>query len=235
MRDGRRVRWNTLYRSDTLHRLTDADADTFGKLGLRTVVDLRSQTEIDDHGRLAHHTDSVAWHNVAMLDNVKLAPADPGDGPAESQTAPAQLAPGEGYVMIAERFGASIAQVFRLLTTGDAFPAVFHCTAGKDRTGIVSALTLDVLGVPDDVIAEDYVLTEHARERSTPWIEANEPDFAAYLAQFPPERRIVRAEMILGFLDGVRSKHGSVPAFLADIGVGDAQLESLRTHLLVEA
>jgi protein-tyrosine phosphatase len=232
-RDGRRVRWNTLYRSDTLHRLTEADAETFGALGLRTVVDLRSQTEIDDHGRLAFHTGSVDWHNVAMLDNVKLAPAEPSAGTQETASEPPPpLAPGEGYVLIAERFGESIAKVFKLLTADEAFPAVFHCTAGKDRTGIVSAMTLDVLGVPDEVIAEDYVLTDRARERSTPWIEANEPAYAAYLAQFPPERRVVRPEMILGFLDGLRAKHDGVPGFLASIGVDTDRLDTLRTRLL---
>jgi protein-tyrosine phosphatase len=231
-RDGRHVRWNTLYRSDTLHRLTAADADTFGALGLRTVIDLRSQTEIDDHGRLAHHVDAVDWHNVAMLDNLKLAPPDPGDKVPESVTAPVDLAPGEGYVLITERYAEAIAQVYRLLSRDDAFPAVFHCTAGRDRTGIISAMTLDVLGVPDDVIADDYVLTEVARERTTAWIEANEPAFAAYMAQFPPERRVVRAETILGFLDGLRVKYGSVPGFLGGIGVGEDVLDGLRTRLL---
>jgi protein-tyrosine phosphatase len=231
-RDGRELRWGTLYRSDTLHRLTDADADTFGALGLQTVIDLRSQTEIDDHGRLAHHVDAIDWHNIAMLDNVKLAPPDPGTPAPESVTAPQDLAPGEGYVLIAERYAPSIAEVFRLLTLADALPAVFHCTAGRDRTGIISAMILDVLGVPDEVIAQDYVLTELARERTTEWIEAHEPAFAAYMAQFPPERRVMRAEMIVGFVELTRAKHGSIAGFLAGAGVGEDRLEALRARLL---
>ena len=128
------------------------------------------------------------------------------------------LAPGEGYLRIVDQFGGSLALAFELLSNDDALPAVFHCTAGRDRTGIVAALLLDLLGVPDDVIAADYVLTERASERTTAWIEAHEPAFAAYMAQFPPERRVVRPETILGFLDGVRSTYGSVPEFLAALG-----------------
>jgi protein-tyrosine phosphatase len=228
-RDGRRVRWNRLYRSDTLHRLTPADVEQFDALGLRTVIDLRSATEIDDHGRLATASGHVAWHHVPMLDNVKLEPRDL----SEVDALVAQpLAPGEGYVRIVEQFGGSLALAFELLSDDDALPAVFHCTAGRDRTGIVAALLLDLLGVPDDVIAADYVLTERASARSTAWIEANEPAFAAYLAQFPPERRMVRAETILGFLEGVRTTYGSVPAFLAALGIQEDRLGVLRAQLL---
>ena len=93
-------------------------------------------------------------------------------------------------------------------------------------------MLLDLLGVPDDVIAADYLLTERARERTTAWIDANEPAYAAYIAQFPAERRVVNAEMILGFLDGVRSTHGSVPEFLAALGIQAVRLDVLRAQLL---
>jgi protein-tyrosine phosphatase len=227
---GGRVRWGTLYRSDTLHRFTDADAEIFRALGLRTVLDLRSRTEIDDHGRLDEvHDDHVAWHHVAMLDNVKLAPGAPG-----TETTPEILAPGEGYLRIAEQFGASLARAFTILAADDALPAVFHCTSGKDRTGMVAALLLDLLGVEDRVIADDYVLTTAARARSTPWIEANEPQFAAFLAQIPPERRVISADTILGFLAGVRERYGSSRAFLVHVGVGDEELSTLRARLLAD-
>ena len=122
--------------------------------------------------------------------------------------------------------------MFDLLSRDEALPAVFHCTAGKDRTGIVAAVLLDLLGVPDATIAADYVLTEQARERSMPWIEANEPEFAAFMAQFPPERRIVSPEVILGFLERIRSKCGDARGFLTSLGVGDDQLDAVTERLL---
>jgi protein-tyrosine phosphatase len=227
--DGRTVRWNVLYRSDTLHRFTASDLDTFNSLGLRTVIDLRSATEIDDYGRLEGADDELTWHHVPMLDKVKLAPRDDQDSPP---LVPTPMAPGEGYVYIVETFGDSVASVFSLLA-GDALPAVFHCTAGKDRTGIVAAMLLDVLGVDDEIIASDYVLTELARPRTAAWIEENEPAFAAWMAQVPPEHRVVTHDMITGFLAGLRSKYGSPAEFLLEHGVTHDQLDTLRSRLLV--
>ncbi|HZU72017.1 MAG TPA: tyrosine-protein phosphatase [Acidimicrobiales bacterium] len=225
--DGRRLRWRQLYRSDTLHRLTEADARRFANLGLRTVIDLRSRTEIDDYGRLSVEHPGLAWHHLPMLDNVRLAPRQGGE--PEDDEPPE---PGAVYVRIAEDFGASVAGAFDLLTSLGALPAVFHCTSGKDRTGIIAAMVLDLAGVPDDVIAEDYALTQVALERRTRWIEQHEPDFAAFLAQIPPERRAATPEKILGFLSGLRSRHGSVEEFLVGLGIERERLELFRQALL---
>jgi protein-tyrosine phosphatase len=229
--DGHRVRWATLYRSDTLHRLTAADTEAFNALGLRTVIDLRSSTEIDQFGRLGVDRDDLSWRSVPMLDNVKLVLPDPSDPPL-IPLQPEPATPGEGYLRIAEEFAPSVTEVFGVLAGEDALPAVFHCTSGKDRTGILAALMLDVLGVSDDVIASDYVLTEEAGQRSMHWIRANEPSFADFLAHIPPERRATRPERILGFLDELRAKYGSVPEFLTRSGVSAAQLKILRHRLL---
>ncbi len=227
--DGRRLRWGTLYRSDTLHRLTAVDIDAFRGLGLRTVVDLRSSTEIDQYGRLGVSDAGLTWRNVPMLDNVRLVPRDPSDPPL---VFPAEQSPGEGYVRIAEEFAQSVAETFGILAGEDALPAVFHCTSGKDRTGIVAALVLEVLGVPDDLIATDYGLTEAAQMRSTPWIERHEPEFAAFLAQIPPEHRAPRPERILDFLTVLRARYGSIPQFLSRSGVPERQLDILRARVL---
>jgi protein tyrosine/serine phosphatase len=225
--DERALRSGILYRSDTLHRLTVADVDVFRALGLRTVVDLRSSTEIDQYGRLGISEAGLTWHNVPMLDNLQLSPRDPSEF-----VLPEESSPGEDYVRIAEDFAPSVAETFRILAGKDALPAVFHCTSGKDRTGIVAALLLDVLGVPDETIASDYCLTEASQLRSTPWIEKHEPEFAAFLAQIPPERRAPRPERILDFLDGLRSRYGSVPEFLTRSGVPEQQLNILRARLV---
>src|SRR6266851_4079465 len=218
--DGRRVRWSTLYRADTLHRLTSADAAVLRALGLRTVIDLRSGAEIDDHGRLRPGVAEATWQHVPMLDNIKLVARPASELPAILSE---RARPGEGYLRIVETFATAVTDVVALLADRCTLPAVFHCTAGKDRTGIVAALVLDVLGVPDEEIAADYALTEEARDRSTAWIEANEPDYAAYLAQIPLERRMATPDKILDFLDGLREKFGTVAGFLAEQGVREEQ------------
>jgi protein-tyrosine phosphatase len=128
--------------------------------------------------------------------------------------------------------GSMLARAFGVLTAPGALPAVFHCTAGKDRTGIMAAMTLDLLGVPDDVIADDYVLTDVTRPRSLEWIKVNEPAFGALLEQIPAERRKCRPEMILGFLQRVRAQHGSVESLLRSHGVDAAVVDHLRDELL---
>jgi hypothetical protein len=234
-RDGRRVRWRTVYRSDTLHRLTVADERAFAELGLRTVIDLRSRTEVEDYGRLRVGDDGITWLGIPMLDDVRLRPRDPSEAapalrPADPDAPTPE--PGEGYARILDDFGGAVARAIKLLAREAALPAVFHCTSGKDRTGILAAVILDVLGVPDDTIAADYMLTAETWRRSLDWIEVNEPDFAAFLAELPPEVRAVTPDKILGFLAKVRAAHGSIPELLGRLGVTGAELDSLRARLI---
>jgi protein-tyrosine phosphatase len=229
-RGGRRLRWKTLYRSDTLHRLTAADAEAFAALGLRTVIDLRSATELAESGRLRADAGTVDWHHTPILENLHLRP--PPNGPPPQATPAEELPPGEFYAQILEQFGTSVAAAFKLLANDRALPAVFHCTGGRDRTGMVAALVLELVGVDDDVIAEDYLLTQRATDRTLSWVEANEPDFAALVTQIPPEARGLRPDVILGFLKRIRDKHGSAAGFLASVGVTEDEQQSLRRRLV---
>jgi hypothetical protein len=229
-RDGKRVRWRTLYRADTLHRLTAHDAGTFAALGVRTVIDLRSGTEVSDYGRVREDAGSFAWHHSPMLDNLRLRPVDGEPPPPPTVDL---LPPGEFYMQIVEEFRASVGFAFKLLAADRALPAVFHCTGGRDRTGMVAALMLELLGVPDDVIVDDYLLTKKAGERSMAWVEANEPELAALVAQIPPEARELRGEVILGFLERVRTGYGSASGFLSSTGVTAGEQESLMRRLIV--
>jgi protein-tyrosine phosphatase len=225
---GGRIRWQMLYRSDSLHRLTPADAVLFQSLGIRTVIDLRSGTELEDHGRLRVAGGGTAWHHAPMLDNVKLrVPADGEPAPVRDERAAANP-----YVYIVDGFGPSIAATFQLLAAEGALPAVFHCMSGKDRTGIVSALLLDLLGVPEEAIAADYALTEETRTRSTTWIEMNEPELAAFFARIPPDLNRAHPEKILELLAYIRSSYGSSAGLLSRLGVTDAEQSALRSRLL---
>ncbi len=231
--DGRRIGWGRLYRSDTLHRLTASDLRALTSLGLRTVVDLRTATELDDHGALCHDgRTSLDWHHVPLFDGVmRLQPRDP-DQPVDPQiTLEPPLAPGETYLQMLGD-GTGVGRAFDLLTAEDGLPGVFHCTSGKDRTGMVAAMVLDLLGVDDDVIADDYVLTNETRSRANAWITVHEPVFAAFLAQIPPERRRTEPDTILAFLDGVRARYGSVERLLIERGVPAARLVAFRDDLL---
>jgi protein-tyrosine phosphatase len=211
---GGTVRWRTLFRSDALHRLDAAGAAALAGLGIRTVVDLRTQAEADIApgpvaGRVTH---------LPLIEDLQALPAP-------------ELAGIYRYV-IDER-GAGIAAAIAELTSDGSFPALVHCTAGKDRTGIVIALILAVLGVPDEVIAADYALSAVCLDPElTPVIGQLQAStglgdvLTSALLTSPPE-------LILGVLERVRATAGSAEGYLRAHGLTGAALASLRAALIV--
>jgi protein-tyrosine phosphatase len=224
--DGGRVRWRTLYRADTLHRLDGEDLDLFLDLGLRTVVDLRSQLELDDHGRIRHDGTPVV-HHVPMVDVVggpkRVVERAPG---AEPQSV------GEGYVAMVDEGRWAIGQAVSLLAEPGALPAVFHCTAGKDRTGILAAILLSALGVRDEDIVDDYMMTGESRAARNAYLQAHEPDYYALLARLPAAVREMQADAIPTLLAWMRAGFGSVTEYLLASGVDERRLAALRTGLV---
>jgi protein-tyrosine phosphatase len=109
---------------------------------------------------------------------------------------------------------------------------VFHCAAGKDRTGILAALLLTTLGVPDDVIVADYEISEHALAPSFAWAEANDAAMAAVLANLAPWQHRSSPERMRVFLDLLRDRHGSIDGYLTDAGVEPEVTAALRARLL---
>jgi protein-tyrosine phosphatase len=107
-------------------------------------------------------------------------------------------------------------------------PVVVHCMAGKDRTGVVVALTLSLLGVSDEDVATDYALTEAAMRRLTAYLRAKAPDQiegVEHMFDSPA------AAMML-FLSDIRTEYGSVEKYVRSIGVTAEQVAALRGHLL---
>jgi protein-tyrosine phosphatase len=224
--DGSRVRWKTLYRADTLHRLDGRDLDLFLELGLRTVIDLRSQHELDDHGRL-RHDGALVVHHVPMIDVV----GGP-KRPVESAPDAAPRSVGQGYVSMADEGGRAIGDAISLLAGPDALPAVFHCTAGKDRTGILAAILLSAIGVRDEDIVDDYMLTGESRAARNAYLRVHEPDYYAFLADLPATVREMHGDAIPTLLAWLRARYGSAGAFLLANGLDDDALAALRSNLL---
>ena len=219
--DGRRVRWGAVYRSDTLHRLTGNDLERALRLGVRTVIDLRSRGELDAHGRFPR-ADHVAFHHLPLEEEI------PSEPPHRDLPEPP---PGEIYVAIAAAGRAAIANALRVIAEGD-HAVVFHCTAGKDRTGVLAALLLSSLGVPDESVVADYHLSERSLRPAVAWAEANEPEWARRMAAFPPWLLRSPAATMQAFLDALRERHGSIEDYLGDAGVDAALVDRLRSRLL---
>jgi protein-tyrosine phosphatase len=221
--DGRHVRWGAVFRSDTLHRLTTADRHRALALGVRTVIDLRSIGELERNGGFPR-ADEVTFHHLPLEEEIPRDPPHP-----ETPEPP----PGEIYTEIATAGKTSAARVLRVIAEGE-HAVVFHCASGKDRTGIIAALLLSALGVPDATIVADYHLTERSLGPAVAWAEANEPQLAELLARFPPWMLRAPTATMHAFLDSLRDRHGSIEGYLVDAGLEAEVVEVLRARLLVD-
>lgn len=162
-RDGRRVRWRRLFRADGLHRLTPGDGGTLAGLGLEEALDLRYGPE--RAGEPARLPDSVASVHIGLA-------AAPGASLLEtmnlggvSSAAVAKDWLTRSYAGYPEKYAPACGAILRRLVAEDAPPLLFHCTAGKDRTGFAAAVVLEALGVPRTTIMEDYLLTNRHWDR----------------------------------------------------------------------
>ncbi|WP_250001831.1 tyrosine-protein phosphatase [Actinoplanes sp. M2I2] len=218
--DGRTVRWRRLYRSDALGRIGEDDAAAFEALGVRTVIDLRRPFEVQKHGRVAERYD-LDYHNIVVRHVDWEEVAHPDDVLHERWLA-------DRYLNFAEDGREGLRDSLRLIADPAAAPVIVHCMAGKDRTGTVCALALSLLGVSDEDIAADYALTTKAMERLVAYLLEHHPESVQgneHMFDSPP------AAMLM-FLSDIRDRHGSIENYVRDIGLTDAEIASMRTHLL---
>jgi protein tyrosine/serine phosphatase len=225
--DGRTVRWGQLYRSDGLWRLTEDDVESFAALGIRTVLDLRRPDELEIDGRIADSF-GLDYHHVNFhADQWPDHDLGPDDMPRYLADRYAEMA--DGGLTGTDVVGRAL----RLLARGDAAPLVFHCAAGKDRTGVLAALTLSLLGVGDEHIADDYALSAESERRYRLWrhavtgTEAVEAGHAPAWVLNPCPR-----EAMLLFLTELRQRHGSFETYLDRAGLTHQDVEALRIRLL---
>jgi hypothetical protein len=233
-RDGRTVRWGRLYRSDALHELTPADVAVLRRLGLRTVIDLRTERELARSGRGPLGPEGLAFHHLAVVQEEAASGRTPGGATVgESIAAPAPSGDdlAERYLWYLEVGGGAIARALTLLGSADHYPLVFHCAAGKDRTGVLAALVLDIVGVDRRAIVADYVITAERIQLILERWKA-EPGFAERMAKVPPSRFSVEAPTMEGFLDGVASRYGGARAWAIGAGVPEATLDGMAELLL---
>lgn len=219
--DGRTVRYGQLYRSDSLHRLSIEDSERLAALGVRTVLDLRRPKEITRDGRVPERL-GLAYHNPYPEHREWEA------GLYVERDGPARFL-ADRYRDMATEGIAGFGTALRLVADPDMAPLVMHCMAGKDRTGVLSALVLSLLGVPDEAIATDYALSEAGQAPLSAQIRLDfpdgSPDVPMHFVVCPPEAMRL-------FLAELRAGYGSVTAYAAQAGVTETHVASLRAHLL---
>lgn len=219
--DGRRVRWRQLFRSDALHLLSPADvAHLRDTLRIGDVVDLRSTAEVDTDGRGLLATEAVRFHHLPLFD---------GDTGARSER-PAAYTLADRYFLLAEFAKHPIARVVTILATTTS-PAVYHCAAGKDRTGVISAVLLSLLGVRDEVIVADYAATQENIDAIIDRLMATE-GYQTMLSALPRDTLHAQPETMVAFLTRVRTEYGSMREYARSAGVADDAVQRLEARLL---
>lgn len=222
--DGRTTRWRRLFRADALYRLAGADIEAVRPLGLRTVVDLRTVDEIELRGRFPVDDHPLALHHVSVLDITW-----DNDGPwIDDAVAHLTWSYTQMLAQRPERF----AEAVELVGAAGALPAVFHCAAGKDRTGVTAMLILGALGVHRDYIAADYALTAEGTQRMLVWAEREVPEFFARMAGLPAALLACAPEAMYRVVEGIEAEHASIRAFVRRIGVRADTLARLEAELL---
>ena len=237
--DGRHVRWGQVFRSGALVDLTPADLATVDALGIQLVCDLRSDSEVETDPdpdldaealRLTVTDESV---DVQAITDAVLA----GD---LDQISPDLLL--DGMPAIATEFPDAWRTLVQRVSDEANRPTNVHCSAGKDRAGWASALILRALGVPEETVMEDYLL-------SNDYLAASNEDTLAQVrtvvagVQGVPEDEVdmsnlealleVRPEYLQAAFDAVDEQYGSFEAYLTDgLGLTQEEIDALRDHLL---
>lgn len=221
--DGRTTRSGVLYRADGVHRLAGADLEKARGLGLRTVIDLRTEGEIEHGGRFPVQEHPVDWHHLPILQSMWF------DDDLVATTGAVDFLR-DRYIDMLHEGRASIPRIVELVADGS--PALFHCAAGKDRTGVVAAVLLGLLGVPHEEIATDYHVTAGAMAAFVDWLTVTYPEALDSMTSQPPEYLEAPREAMTAFLDHVDDRYGSMEGMADHLGVDPATVDRLRHQLL---
>ena len=226
IRAGGSTRWKTFLRSDSMHRLTSKHRVTLAQYGVRTVVDLRTTEETELTPNVLADGSEIQYvhHNIVGDDplpravTLNVETGIPADRIRIS------------YTNWLDTRQTVFRQVLTLLAKPSARPVIYHCAGGKDRTGVISALLLDIAGVDRETIAEDYSLTaRYLMQRNldghgfpgqkvvTTWQQ--------YQAEYCPPDGIIKT---LKHLD---DNYGGVPQYMQAIGLSVEQITSLSNAL----
>ncbi|MFM7763508.1 MAG: tyrosine-protein phosphatase [Acidimicrobiaceae bacterium] len=222
---GQVTKWRRLFRADGLYRLTPQDAQTVIDLGVRTVIDLRTQKEVQNRGTFPVKQFPVNFHHLPIID----ATWNDGDTPEIEDVVEFLV---WAYREMLDRASEKFAAAIKLIADQDILPAVFHCAAGKDRTGVLAAFILSILGVPNEIISADYGKTVDGMKRLIEWAKVRQPELADAYANMPARFAASDPRAMTIILSDLDTKYGSVQNYLREIGVDEKTFAALRADLL---
>lgn len=227
------IRRGLVYRAGMTHHLSEAGLMLLrDRYGMRTVIDLRTEQEMTKDGVAAFHEAGIRHVHAPVFISLDQ----------NEETRRVRLtAMREGrydwvasYRQMIADGGAAFRQSFALLADAAALPLAFHCTAGRDRTGVTAALLLSMLGVEREQIAHDYALTgTYLRPHVARFLR---PDARDQISEGQMLRILATStEAMAVFLDWLDAEHGSAEGYLLGIGVTPTQIAAVRAALLEPA
>ncbi|KAI0172404.1 protein-tyrosine phosphatase-like protein [Hypoxylon sp. FL1284] len=247
------VRRGVVYRASEPSKVTDAGVSELQRLGVAKVFDLRSAVEIergakDGYGWHVKEWEGAARHFVPVFLDQDYSPEalalryrnyssedSQGFVAAYIDILAAAASPSNSYKpfkTILEHVAARPSSASPLPT-----PCLIHCTAGKDRTGVICGLILSLCGVPDEVVTHEYSLTDLGLKERHEELIAHLMDNPALRDQPVAARRMVssRKEAMLGLLAKIHETYGSVEKCVLDLGLLSLDdIEQLRKNLVVD-
>lgn len=213
--DGQQTRWKTFVRTDDPSQLTPAGIQAIRDYGVRTIIDLRWAKEIEKYPnpfQRAEH--GLHYHHVSLL------------GPTEEDWMTHRRVGKENWnSLVLEVSQPEVCSVLSIIADAPEGGILFHCMAGKDRTGIIAALLLALAEVPADTIAYDYGLsTTNLHDSYILNKTGAELEEALQSLYCPPEQ-------IHNMLSYMETTHGGLHGYFKEIGLTDAQVASIRAKV----
>ncbi len=220
--DGRQVRWRRIFRSAELHRMSLEEAERVrSELALRTVLDLRAAGETE-------HPRGFGPLIAPPVERIHFPM-----GNARSKYEAREVGTWDpDYSTLLEGNADTWVEAVRLLSREEAYPALFHCVTGKDRTGVLAALVLGAIGVDDDTIVGDYALSQQAMDTLIERLRAR----GVIRPDEPPNPALgVAPEAMRGLIDRLNERYDGARGFLRAHGVSGTVFDDLAGLLLEEA
>ena len=202
--DGRMVKWRTLFRADAVHRLPESEVE---------------------HGHLHDPERGIQHVHLDVLGEV-WKPLDLDDN------ADARIVLSDLYVHMLDIGAPALSQAFRTLANADNLPAVFHCAAGKDRTGVLAAMVLSTIGVADHVIVADYAISGANMAELVERLKRDRPEALTAMNEQPSAYMAAPPEAMKRLLAHVNAEYGSMTGYVNSIGISTDVIDSLAASLL---
>jgi protein-tyrosine phosphatase len=225
--DGRMVIWRHLYRSGELHRMTKRDLHRLEQeIGIRSVLDLRNARELERRGIGRLSETNFQYYSVPLA-------IDDEDKVEDRELFQSCSSMGEIYLYFVghKEYGRRLVEALEVIAEPTHHPLVFHCAAGKDRTGVLAAILLSVLGVADQQIVEDYTVSGQYMKTLANRLN-RDPETANNIKELPGYVWEAEPKSMFLFLSTLRQEYGSVTRYLEVHGAESSLTRRLEKALL---